>query len=326
MRGELLQLAGELARRGEPFVFALVVRREPTSSAQQGDMAIITADGAYHGWLGGNCTRPAVRREAARALADGKPRYLSLSPEPDPHPRPQVRSLPMTCHSGGTVDIYLEPVLAAERLLLFGVSPCARALGRLGKDMGFAVHVVDPEASAQDLPFADRVSTELGAAEPRAAGPRTHAVVATMGEHDEDAVAAALLARPAYLGVVASRKRWAQLRDALLARGVLAAALDGIACPAGLDLGGRGPEEVALSILAEIVQLRRRSATVEEHPGGEEAIDPVCHMTVAVATARHIGEWDGRTWYFCNGRCREKFLAEPRRYLGLTVAAGGEGR
>src|SRR5512143_1061209 len=90
MRRELLQLAGDLARRGEPFVFALVVRREPTSSAQQGDMAIITSDGTYHGWLGGNCTRPSVRREAARALQDGKSRYLSLSPEPDPHPRPQV--------------------------------------------------------------------------------------------------------------------------------------------------------------------------------------------------------------------------------------------
>src|SRR5262245_48284453 len=111
MRAELLQLAADLARRGEPFVLAMVVRRDGQSSAQQGDMAVITADGSYHGWLGGNCTQPTVRREARRALTDGKPRLVSLTPDPAREARPGVSALPMTCHSGGTVDIYLEPVL-----------------------------------------------------------------------------------------------------------------------------------------------------------------------------------------------------------------------
>src|SRR5690348_11686512 len=133
MRTELLQLAAELSHKGEPFVLAMVVRRESYSSAQQGDMAVITADGSYHGWLGGNCTRPAVKREAMRALADGKPRLVALSPEPEAKPRPGVTAVPMTCHSGGSVDIYLEPVLPAPRLLLFGVSPAIRALAQLGK-------------------------------------------------------------------------------------------------------------------------------------------------------------------------------------------------
>src|SRR5437867_10211966 len=110
MRAELLELAADLARRGEPFVLATVVRRESYSSAHQGDMAVITADGGYHGWLGGNCTQPIVKSEAARALLDGKPRLVSLSPEPDREARPGVVALPMRCHSGGTVDIYLEPV------------------------------------------------------------------------------------------------------------------------------------------------------------------------------------------------------------------------
>src|SRR6185503_2826932 len=182
MNKQLLERAAELARRGESFVLATVVRREPYSSSQQGDMAIITADGSYHGWLGGNCTRPAVQREAASALLDGKPRLISLSPEPEQPARPGVTPLAMTCHSGGTVDIFLEPVLAAPRLVVFGVSPVARAVAQLGKAMGYLIDMVypsgevprptgragggptphdsaslvDPEAHPAELPHADR--------------------------------------------------------------------------------------------------------------------------------------------------------------------------
>jgi xanthine dehydrogenase accessory factor len=330
---QLLERAAELARRGESFVLAVVVRREPYSSSQQGDMAIITADGGYHGWLGGNCTRPQVQREAAAALLDGKPRLISLSPEPELPARAGVTPLAMTCHSGGTVDIFLEPVLAAARLVVFGVSPVARAVAQLGKAMGYLIDVVDPEAHPAELPHADRVFTELAAAELRSGPPVAYAVVASMGEHDEDAVAAALVMRPAYLGVVASRKRFAILRQTLLDRGISAHALDAIKSPAGIDLGGRQPEEVALSILAEIVQAKHAARAPGElampaataataAPAAPAAlaialtaIDPVCHMTVTVASARHTGTWDGRTWYFCNPRCKDKFLADPPRYL-----------
>lgn len=359
MNKQLLEHAAELARRGESFVLAVVVRREPYSSSQQGDAAVIAGDGSYRGWLGGNCTRPQVQREAAQALLDGKPRLISLSPEPEDPPRVGVTPLAMTCHSGGTVDIFLEPVLAAPRLAVFGISPVARALGQLGKAMGYLVDVVDPEASAADLPFADRVVTDLAALH---GGPAVaFAVVASMGEHDEDAVAAALAMRPAYLGVVASRKRFAILRETLLDRGVAAHALDQITSPAGLDLGGRQPEEVALSILAEIVQRRYARPAVEAakpvaepaklavapatvvepakliaepaKPVAEPAklavapapaataIDPVCHMTVTVATARHVGAWNGQTWYFCNPRCKDKFLADPARFLEPAAGA-----
>ncbi len=331
MRTELLQLAAELGKRGEPYVLAMVVRRESYSSAQQGDMAVITADGTYHGWLGGNCTKPTVRKEALRALADGKPRLVQLSPEPDPHPRPGVTALPMTCHSGGTVEIYLEPMLPAPRLLLFGLSPVVRALAQQGRAMGWAVDVCDPSAEQAALPGADRCFKDLGAGELRAYPAGTVcAVVATMGENDEDSVQAALAARPAYLGVVASRKRFAVLRETLLERGVAATLLDGIKSPAGLELGARLPEEVALSILAEVVQQRRAVAAREAAappvalvPLEAEAVDPVCGMTVVIATARHKGQWSGRDWFFCNARCKDKFLAEPLKWLPRPVAEGG---
>jgi xanthine dehydrogenase accessory factor len=336
MRADLLQLAADLARKGEAFVLAVVVRRESYSSAHQGDMAVITADGAYHGWLGGNCTQPTVKREARRALIDGQPRLVSLSPEPVRQPPPGVTALPMTCHSGGSVDIYLEPVLPAPRLLLFGPSPVVRALAQLGKAMGYLVDVVDPAADRSAFPEADRVLAGPSVPELRAlaaAGPNLYAVVATMGESDEEAIAAALSLEPAYLGVVASRRRFGLLRETLLARGVPAEAIDRVKNPAGLEIGARLPEEVALSVLAEMVQVRRaRGEQLAREPaaalagaGAEEReeLDPVCGMTVAVATARHQAQHQGRTYYFCNPRCREKFLAAPGRYPAAPAAAEG---
>jgi len=271
----------------------VVVRREPFTSAQQGDMAVITTDGGYNGWLGGSCTQPTVTREAQLALADGKPRLLSLSPDPTREERPGVKALAMTCQSGGSVDIYLEPVLPQPRLLLFGASPVVRALARLGEAMGYSADVAEQSGVVRP--------------DPRA---RVYAVVASMGENDESMVAAALAAEPEYLGVVASRKRFAEIRATLLARGFEAAALDRIHNPAGLDIGARLPEELAVSILAEIVQLRRAMPQREETRTQEdEEIDPVCGMGVAVATAHHRVERGGRTFYFCNAGCREKFVA-----------------
>jgi len=321
VKKELLQLAADLSRRGERFVVATVVRRESYSSAHVGDMAIIRADGSYQGWLGGSCTRPTVERGAALALADGQPRLLSLSPSPDPNPRPGITALPLTCHSGGTVDIYIEPVLAAPRLVIFGVSPVARSLAQLGKAMGYSVDLADPDARASDLPHADRVFTALDDAELRAGSAPAYAVVASMGENDEDALAAALAARPAYVGVVASPKRFAVIRQILVDRGTPESALDRVKSPAGIDLGGRTAEEVALSILAEIVQRRRVQPGAQEVPAlmGAEQIDPVCNMRVVVAGARHTGEWNGRVWYFCNARCKQKFLADPHLFLDAAA-------
>jgi xanthine dehydrogenase accessory factor len=326
MKAELLRLAADLTSRRQPFVLAMVVRRQPYTSSQQGDMAILTGDGGYHGWLGGNCTQPVVKREALRALADGHPRLLSLSPEAGAEERPGVTVLPMVCQSGGTVDVYLEPILPPPRLLLFGLSPVIRALTELGKGLGYAVDVVDPEAAPAVLPSAERTFVDWASPELREPGDtrKTYAVVATMGEHDEEAITAALGLRPAYLGVVASRTRFKGVRESLLARGISAEPLDRIRNPAGLDIGARQPEEVALSILAEIVQLSRSAAAAEPTPAPlpehEEALDPVCGMTVVVATARYHVEHGGRSYFFCNLRCREKFLLAPERYLSAAPA------
>jgi xanthine dehydrogenase accessory factor len=337
---DLTQLAADLTRRLEPFVQAVVVARRAPSSAQVGDRAIVTAGGEFHGWLGGSCTRPTVVAEARRALADGRPRLVALSPDPEAQSelgrRPGLTVFPMTCHSGGSVEIYLEPVLPSPSLAVFGASPAARALVRLGKVLGYRVAVADPDAEADGFPEADLVAADLAGADLRAFahGRRPFAVVATLGEDDEGAIRAALALDPAYLGVVASARRFAQVRENLLAGGVAAADLDRIHSPAGLDFGARAPEEIALSILAEIVQVRRaadadgvaadgvaaepQAATESQAaaPAPLQAKDPICGMTVEIAGARHTAEHAGATFYFCCGGCRERFLGDPARYAG----------
>jgi len=321
MRAEILQLAAELSRQGKPFVLATVVRREPYSSAHPGDLAVITADGGFHGWLGGSCTAPTVKREAKAALADGQPRLLALSPDPASQERPGVTALPMTCLSGATVEIFLEPMLPAPRVVVFGLTPQARAFARLGRAMGYLVDVVDPDADP-DMTGVDRVFQDLDAPELKAPAASTPSglfvLVATMGEYDEDAIAAALALEPTYLGVVASPRRFSSIRETLLGRGFPASVLERIRNPAGLDLGGKRPEEQALSVIAEIVRLRQStspSAQPAPREAAAEAIDPVCGMTVTIAGARHQAVHEGQPVYFCNPRCKEKFLAEPGRYL-----------
>ena len=219
------------------------------------------------------------------------------------------------------MEIYVEPVLPVARLLLFGSSPAVRVLARIGNAMGYRVEVVDPDADQASFPEAERVSRTIAAdAVPRGA----HVLVATMGERDLEAIEAVAGCAPAYLGVIASAKRFAQLRDALLARGISRETLERISAPAGLDIGARTPEEIAVSIMAQIVERRRRAATTgqtEDKVPVREAVDPVCGMSVKVAGARHTAEALCVTYYYCCAGCRTKFLADSARDL----AAGARG-
>ena len=331
MRSELLELASRLAAREEPFALVTVVRREPPSSARVGDAAVVTASGSYHGWVGGGCTKSTVLHEARQAIADGEPRLLSLSPDPAGGKRPGVIALPMTCDSGGTVEIYVEPVLPVPRLVLFGSSAAVQVLARLGHAMGYRVDVIDPDADVAAFTGAERVLRE---APPDGVPRGSHVLVATMSERDVDAIEAAVPRDPVYLGVIASRTRFAQLREALIARGVQLAALERIAAPAGLDIGARTPEEIAVSILAQIVEWRRHPAQKAPRAEGlvpagvrspgkqHETVDPVCGMKVTIEKARHQADVGGKTYYFCCAGCRTKFLADPARYVSPRAEAG----
>ncbi len=314
MSDDLLALAATLRQREEPFALAVVVRCERPTSAKPGAKALIRADGTVTGWIGGACAEPIVVREAVAALRDGQPRFVSLVGESGrAGGRTEgIREHPMTCHSGGTLEIYVEPYLPKPLLLLVGHGPVVETLAALGRAVDYTVEAVGAGAGPDAL---DHLPLT----------PRASVVVATHGEVDEDMLERVLATSAGYVSLVASRKRAAVIVESLRERGVPVERLGRLKAPAGLDIGAVTPTEIAVSILAEIIQLHRgekwpamvssaSDAGVSAATGQEEAVDPVCGMAVKVATARYRSEVGGRTVYFCCGGCKTKFDAAPDRY------------
>lgn len=295
----ILFAASELARAGEAFALATVVWRQGPSSGKPGSRAIITADGSLRGWIGGACAEPSVIREATQAIADGRPRLLLLGPsESFGSTVPEgMTVVPISCQSEGALEVYIEPVLPAAHLVIVGSSPMAQTLAALAQALGWAVDLVDGPSFTADF------------ATGRIRG-RSMVVVATQGHGDEDMIARAVGAHPAYLGLVGSRKRGAAVLGYLAERGLPRSELDRVRVPAGLDLGHTTHEEMAVAILAELVQLRASGSLAPSRQSAAapaEATDPVCGMTVPADAAHWPLELDGVTYYFCCAGCRSAF-------------------
>jgi len=313
-RERYFELAAELLARREPFATATVVRADRPTSAKPGAKAIITPDGRLTGWIGGSCAAPVVTREALAAIADGEARLIEIS-KTSGTPRPGVRHFPMTCHSGGTLEIHIEPLLPTEQLVIVGSTPLARALAALGSALGRHVVVAEPRVTKEDFPTADQIVADLSRARIDA---RTAIVVAGRGDADEDPVQTALATPARYVGLVASRTRGDVIRDLLARRGVSADRLARLHYPAGLDIGARSDEEIALTVLAEILQLRAAAPMAEAATEPREAVDPICDMTVAITPTALRAEYEGTTYYFCGEGCRRKFIADPAAALAAT--------
>lgn len=309
MSDSLIELAYQLTHTGKPFVWATVVWCERPTSAKPGAQAIIQEDGQFTGWVGGSCTQPIVVREARRLLhAGGEPLLLRLGtslPDPTRQDTGQVRVFPMTCASGGALDIYMELHLPQPQLLLIGNSPITAALEQLAPVLDFTVNQIDDLGPDYDHPHSDE---------------RTCIVIATHGQNDEH-VLEHVLARPAaYIGMVSSPRRAEACRAYLRTSGIAQEQIARLKAPAGLDIGAHTPAEIAASILAELVQHRRAALLGPEAPGvpatpAGEAIDPVCAMTVEIAGARHTSVYAGRTFYFCCTACKREFERDPEHFL-----------
>jgi len=351
----VLERASELARQGQAFALATVVWRQGPSSGQLGSRAIITAEGEVHGWIGGACAEPVVMREARQVIADGEPRLLLLGP-PDQFGETVPEGMtvvPIACQSEGALEVFIEPVQPAPRLVIVGRSPMAQTLAGLAGALGWRAALLDgPRFSADD------------------ADERSLVVVATQGHGDEEAVEQAVLARPAYLGLVASPRRGAAVLGYLADRGLPKDQLDRVRVPAGLDLGRTTHREIAVAILAELVQLRaageipggtagagatstgatstgatstgatstgatstgttstgttstgatqaghgQRAAAAPAAAAPAEATDPVCGMTVVADDSSYPLVHDGVTYYFCGTGCRRAFEADPAAHV-----------
>ena len=256
MRSKLLSLAASLSEQDEPFAVATVVRRQAPTSVQLGDAAIVTRSGKLHGWIGGSCTESTLIEQALEVIETGRPRLLALGLDAGAEPG-EVTAFPMTCHSGGGVQIYIDPVLPAPTLLLLGTTPISRALARIAKAIDYKVHLAGPGSEAAAFPEVDVAFDELHDLEDRYAdrppGVKLFALVSTMGQADEQAIMAASRCRPDYIGVVASERRVQEIRQSPVLRQLPEEVLQTIRGPAGIDIGAKTPEQIAVSILAEMV-------------------------------------------------------------------------
>ncbi len=286
--------ATELRQLRVPYVHARVVLAERPTSAKPGAEAIVLADGTIEGFVGGDCAESTVRAQSLALLDSGQSLLLRISPVAEPE-QPGKLTVHNPCLSGGTLEIFLEPVQPPPYVCVVGDTPVARALLNLGAALGYEV-----------APFVDAASMPIDTAA---------LVVASHGRDEVESLTAALRANVGYVGLVASRKRGEAVLMSLDVCGSMKAR---VTTPAGLDIGARTPQEVALSILADIVAHRPRPSgrtlVDDEAKPSTTAIDPVCQMTVAmVDSSLHLDHEGDRVW-FCGSGCLRAFADNPTSY------------
>ncbi len=286
-----------MRRARAAYVHARVVAAEKPTSAKPGAEAIVLADGTIEGFVGGACAESTVRAQALALLDSGGTLLLRIPPEPEA-PRPGSLTVHNPCLSGGTLEVFLEPVIPAPLVVVVGDTPIARALLDLVGPLGHA-----------GTSYAGTLPSDAAAV-----------VVATHGRDEEAVLRDALRAEVPYVGLVASRKRGEAVLGSL---DVCASMKAQVHTPAGLDIGARTPEEVALSILAEIISTRPRQSgrpigegtSAHERSAIESAIDPVCRMSVAMVDASLHLDHDEHRYWFCGSGCLRAFAADPHAYL-----------
>ena len=272
---DLLNTAQRLQQLGQPFALVTVLRVQAPASARPGDKAVVTAQGIAEGWIGGGCAQPAVLRTVRQALVDGRARLIRIAPvaadgdgdEPrEPRELDEVLEFGMACHSGGTLELFVDPVLPPARLVVIGDSPVAVALAGLAPRLGLAVTVIaQGEPAELKARYADArqvLASDDAAAAAQAVGAGALVVVATQGRRDVQGLRAALALDAHTVWLVASARKAQVLKASLVTAGHDAAAVAAIVAPAGQavaeQMGAHTPEEIALSVLAAVVAVRRR--------------------------------------------------------------------
>ncbi len=264
---DIIDCMARMKGEEQPFAVATVVHVHGGASAREGSKAVIRGDGTVVGWIGGGCTLGAVKKTAARALVDGRARFIKVRPKDgavtEVGAANRTEDFDSYCPTGGTVEIFIEPVLPRASLIVVGGSLVAQALADLGKRLGFAVTVA---ALPEDLELFSNFDHSIAGFDPEQAirPASSFVVVASQGRRDRDALRFALATDSAYVAFVASRKKAAKLKQDLCAAGRDPAAVSRIRSPAGTNIGAVTPEEIALSILADIVQ-ERRLAVAGDH-------------------------------------------------------------
>ena len=259
-RHEWITQASKLQAADQPFALVTVLRAQAPTSGKAGDKAVVTADGQIHGWIGGGCAQPAVIKTVRRALLDGQPRTIRIAPSEESAERDlgEVLEFGMACHSGGTLELFIDPIMPSAMLTIVGDSPVARALASLAPRVGLRVAAVAQGAQAADYPDADCVlTTDDSQAVGAQLASTPFVVVATQGRRDLQGLKLALALQPQGLWFVSSARKAQVMRDTLLSSGEDPTAVARMVAPAGEFIGAQTPEEIALSVLTSVVAARR---------------------------------------------------------------------
>ena len=298
--------------QNEVSALAMVVRRESPSSGKPGDKAIITRTGEVHGWIGGGCTKGIVIKEALEAIQNQSPRLVRIEPSLNSPKQDGVKNYRMTCASSGSVDVYIEPLIPMTNIYIFGRSHIAKMLVEIGTTTGYRMHLISD--LADDGMFEKATIQTLKNFDKQTDFRKDFVVVCTQGEDDAKSLATAIRTRPSYLAFVASRRKANAIFMELKREGVPHDDLLKIKTPAGININAKTAEEVAISILAEIIAHKHSEQKVkqeEEQELHDLYINPVCKIPIQKSTAKHVLEHNGEKVYFCCDGCMVSFKKAP---------------
>ncbi|WP_051481368.1 XdhC family protein [Paraburkholderia nodosa] len=338
---DLLQLEQRLIDAGAPFAVVTVIRAAPPTSTHVGAQALVEADGALHGWVGGGCSRTIVIEAARESIRTGQPRRVRISNEPVAA-EAEVEAHAMPCASNGALELFIQPTVPAPLVAVLGATPAAQEACVLARRVGFRASLAADVARAGqpgvDAAALDRAGTSF-------------VLIATQGERDEDALEAALRSAAVAVLLIASHRKAERLRAIMRLRGIDEARLAALHAPAGPAIHAHTPQEIALGAVAGLVAVRHEMQEAAEAAAPRAAIateavpplppcealgvqvaepeagcyvNPVCGMSIEIAKAKHVVDYGGRKVYFCCDGCKSEFERAPERYL--DVASGAAGR
>lgn len=332
MFNEIALKIEEHLAKGSNFAIAQVIDRIAPSSGKVGDKALILETGELIGWIGGGCVRGIVIKEALDVIRSKRYRRVRISPEGGSRETATYKEYVMSCQSKGTLEVMIEPVIPQPELIVVGKSNIARKLSLLASAADFKVSVMASDADVQMFPTAYQVKDTVDFRSFKSVS-NTYIIVTTQGEDDELSVRKALQTAVKFVGFVASAKKSDDIRNYLLDQGISEKRTGQLRSPVGLDINAKLASEVAISILAEIIDHFRNGSAADNMPTHESSkeeaestpagdkfaedyyINPVCNVPVSKKNPKHIVEYAGEKVYFCCDGCKVSFEAEPSKYI-----------
>jgi len=321
MYNDLIDQISKYMGQGEEFAVAHVIWREAPSSGKPGDKAIILKDGTIIGWIGGGCVKGIAVKEAREAIRENRSRLVRIDPDEVNSEDSSHKTYRMTCHSGGTMELFIEPITPNPQLIIVGKSNIARALSKLAIATNLRVHVLSNDVHKGMFPGVNNIHDRVDFSKINI-DKNTFIVVSTQGEDDEESIRKALETNCNYVGFISSLRKSVKIKEYLEQTELSANRINELKIPVGMDINAKLPEEIAISILAEIVQLFRDPNRKEDQESDtaindDTYINPVCRVAVSKKDAKHVLEYGAHTVYFCCDGCKVSFDTEPEKYIEI---------